>query len=105
GDTLSDPYELSYVGCLNANVNDGAADCDNDGLSNLAEFQNSTFPNNPDSDGDGVTDGAEVNRQVGGSPAPTNPLRADTDGDGLSDLVETGTGVFVSASDTGTDPR
>ena len=29
----------------------------------------------------------------------------DTDGDGLSDLVETGTGVFVSETDTGTDPR
>jgi hypothetical protein len=29
---------------------------------------------------------------------------ADSDGDGLPDAVETGTGVFVSASDTGTDP-
>ncbi|MDQ3622018.1 MAG: sulfatase-like hydrolase/transferase [Verrucomicrobiota bacterium] len=28
----------------------------------------------------------------------------DTDGDGLSDAVETNTGVFVSAEDTGTDP-
>lgn len=28
----------------------------------------------------------------------------DDDGDGLADAVETGTGVFVSASDTGTDP-
>ena len=29
----------------------------------------------------------------------------DTDGDGLLDSVETGTGVFVDANDTGTDPH
>lgn len=104
GDTLSDPYELSYVGCLNPNVNDGAADCDGDGLSNLAEFRNLTFPNDPDSDDDTLSDGAEVNRLDGGVPAPTNPLRADTDADGLRDTVETDTGIFVSATDTGTDP-
>jgi hypothetical protein len=28
----------------------------------------------------------------------------DADGDGLLDVYETGTGVFVSATDTGTDP-
>ena len=32
-------------------------------------------------------------------------LDPDDDGDGLADLVETNTGVFVSASDTGTDPN
>jgi hypothetical protein len=32
-------------------------------------------------------------------------LDPDDDGDGLADPVETGTGVFVSASDTGTDPN
>ena len=105
GDTLSDVYELSYIGCLNPSVNDAAGDCDNDGLANLAEVQNNTIPNDPDSDNDGLNDGAEVNRQDGGQPAPTNPLRADTDADGLSDLVETDTGTFVSATDTGTDPR
>lgn len=31
-------------------------------------------------------------------------ISADSDGDGLPDTVETGTGVFVSARDTGTDP-
>lgn len=31
-------------------------------------------------------------------------LDADDDGDGLDDVVETGTGVFLSAIDTGTDP-
>lgn len=52
-----------------------------------------------DADGDGITDANELSR-----PAPTNPLSSDTDGDGLSDLVETGTGVFLSGSNTGTDP-
>ena len=32
-------------------------------------------------------------------------LDPDDDGDGLADPVETDTGVFVSASDTGTDPN
>ena len=38
-----------------------------------------TDPNNPDSDGDGLTDGDEVNLYH------TNPLKADSDGDGLKD--------------------
>ena len=104
GDTITDPFELSYIGCLDPNVNDAGADCDNDGLSNLAELENRTFPTDPDSDDDTLTDGTEVNRLDGGLPAPTNPLRADTDADGLSDAAETDTGVFVSAADTGTDP-
>jgi hypothetical protein len=32
-------------------------------------------------------------------------LDPDDDGDGLDDAVETGTGVYVSAGDTGTDPN
>jgi hypothetical protein len=60
---------------LNPNVNDANLDLDSDGLTNLQEFQKGTLPNNPDTDGDGIKDGAE-----------------------------TGTGVWVSATDTGTDP-
>ena len=33
------------------------------------------------------------------------PTPVDTDGDGLADSVETNTGVYVSPSDTGTDPN
>ena len=102
GDGIPDWYEERYG--LNKNVNDAALDLDNDGLSNLAEYQAGTIPNNPDTDGDGVSDGAEVNRMKGGVPAPTNPLLADTDGDGLSDGVETDTGTFQDATHTGTDP-
>jgi uncharacterized repeat protein (TIGR02543 family) len=36
---------------------------------------------------------------------PAGPANSDADGDGLIDAVETNTGVFVSASDTGTNPN
>lgn len=50
-----------------------------------------------DADADGLTDLAEM---LLGS----DPTKSDTDGDGLADGVETNTGKFVSASDTGTNP-
>ncbi|MEW6160351.1 MAG: LamG-like jellyroll fold domain-containing protein [Verrucomicrobiota bacterium] len=97
-------YERLFT-FLNPNdPSDAAKDQDNDGLSNLGEYQAGTKPDVQDTDGDGVLDGAEVNRLVGGNPAPTNPLRPDTDQDGLTDKVETGTGTFVNANDTGSDP-
>ena len=34
----------------------------------------------------------------------TSPLLGDSDGDGLADCVETNTGIYVSTSDTGTNP-
>ncbi|MCB1094660.1 MAG: hypothetical protein KDN22_03680 [Verrucomicrobiae bacterium] len=61
---------------LNPAVNDAAEDLDNDGSTNFAEYTNKTNPQNP-----------------------------DTDGDGLKDGIETNTGNFVDASNTGTDPR
>jgi len=59
----------------NLTVLTAAGDADNDGLSNAVEFARGTKPNSNDTDGDGLLDG-----------------------------VETGTGVWVSASDTGTNP-
>jgi hypothetical protein len=41
---------------------------------------------------------------VGGQAAATDPTLQDSDGDGLSDKVETGTGTFVNATDTGSNP-
>jgi outer membrane protein OmpA-like peptidoglycan-associated protein len=54
-------------------------DADHDGLLKSEEKRLGTDPNNPDTDGDGLSDGDEVNKYH------TNPLKVDTDGDGLSD--------------------
>lgn len=104
-DQLPTWYENQYSAFLNpTDPSDAAKDQDTDGLTNLQEFQKGTRPDLADTDGDGINDGVEANRTAGGNPAPTDPLKADTDGDGLNDKVETGTGTFVSATDTGTDP-
>jgi outer membrane protein OmpA-like peptidoglycan-associated protein len=57
-------------------------DDDHDGLSNAEERRYGTDPHNPDTDGDGLSDGLEVKKYH------TNPLKKDTDGDGLSDADE-----------------
>lgn len=66
------------------------ADDDQDRLSNAREAELGSEPNNPDTDGDSITDGDEV--LVWG----TDPTKRDTDGDTLSDGQE--------VNDTGTDP-
>ena len=51
-----------------------------------------------DPDEDGLTNADELENR-------TDPKKADTDEDGLKDGVETNTGTFVSATNTGTDPN
>jgi hypothetical protein len=57
-------------------------DDDRDGLLDSVEAMLGTRPDIPDTDGDGLTDGEEVNQYE------TNPLAPDMDGDGLTDLDE-----------------
>ena len=57
-------------------------DADHDGLGTRMEVAYGSDPDVPDSDGDGIDDGEEVNVWQ------TSPTRADTDGDGLDDLDE-----------------
>ena len=76
--TSNDGYFNAGIG-LTLVSGSGKTDSDNDGLLRSEEKQFGTNPNNPDTDGDGLTDGDEVNKYK------TNPLSADTDGDGLKD--------------------
>ncbi len=84
GDSLPDEWEIAYGldpeddGSVDPD-NGASGDPDEDGLTNLDEYINHTHPKNPDSDSDGLSDGAEVH--VHG----TDPLNPDTDGDLLSD--------------------
>lgn len=73
GDGLTDGWERSHrLDPLDAAGDNGAdGDPDSDGLSNLEEQENGCDPHNPDTDGDGVADGLEVEQE-------TDPLdRAD----------------------------
>ncbi|MBK1834446.1 hypothetical protein [Roseibacillus ishigakijimensis] len=75
-------------------------DPDNDGLDNFEEFSIGTRPQDPDTDKDGYSDGAEDNYGAWGSVNETgsNPLLPDTDGDGLLDGEENpDTGSSASA--------
>ena len=97
--TLNDGIPDSWKIAHGFDPNDpsvASADTDNDGLTNLQEFQLGTDPRNPDTDGDGVLDGEEVKRG-------TNPLNADTDGDGLTDAEEIRLGTNPLNPDTDGD--
>ncbi|MBI4324666.1 MAG: hypothetical protein HY674_05325, partial [Chloroflexi bacterium] len=81
----------------------GAGDTDADGLPDV--WEKIYFPEDlarltrtGDLDGDTLNNLGEYQRD-------SDPTKRDTDDDGLSDLVETGTGKFISASDTGSSPK
>jgi hypothetical protein len=74
-DTFEDAYGLSSF-----DANDASLDSDGDGLSNLAEYELGTNPNEQDSDGDGINDGED--------PDPVNTDPNDVDGDGMSNDFE-----------------
>lgn len=57
GNTTLDPNKQDSNG---NGIPDSQEDFDNDGLTNLEEQENNTNPYNPDSDGDGILDGEEV---------------------------------------------
>ena len=82
---------ISPIGASNA-------DDDEDGLPDYWEEKYGVDDPEGDPDNDGLTNIEEFE-------ARTKPDKADTDEDGLSDGAETGTGVFVSATDAGTNPK
>jgi outer membrane protein OmpA-like peptidoglycan-associated protein len=75
-----DVYYFAGIGLLFGGTE--RVDTDKDGLFNDQEKEIGTDPKNPDTDGDGLTDGDEVLIYF------TDPLKKDTDGDGLTDGEE-----------------
>ena len=82
---MPDLWESLYG--LNPLVDDSGSDLHGDGLSNLGEKTSGSNPAQPDSDLDGLTDGAEVNQHG------SSPILSDTDLDGYSDFVEVSAGL------------
>ncbi len=84
GDGLLDDWERAQLGDLSGTR---LGDADGDGLSNVDEFALATNPQNADTDGDGLADGAETNSGVfvSADNAGSDPKVSDTDGDGLGD--------------------
>lgn len=107
-DGLPDAFEKRFAEDLARLSGQNNADADQDGLSDLQEFEhaNGEFPDidptKPDTDGDNLLDGEEI--AGAGQRPPTNPTQTDSDGDGLSDKAENNTGTFAGASQTGTNP-
>jgi hypothetical protein len=79
-DGLGDLWEIYYF--TNITFSSGIDDVDGDDLSTFDEYRQNTNPTLADTDGDGLSDGREVNLQG------TDPLRVDSDSDGLSDADE-----------------
>ena len=96
GDGIPDDVEVG-LGLNPNNAADALLDFDNDGLTNISEFNLGTQIDNPDSDGDTIQDGEET--VAGADGFVTNPLLADSDGDGIRDGLE-----IQTASDP-TDPN
>jgi hypothetical protein len=80
-DGLPDDWELSN-NLDPLDYSDASADMDADDLTSLQEYSAGSNPENPDTDNDGLSDGAEVTTHG------TDPANADSDGDGLTDAIE-----------------
>jgi subtilisin family serine protease len=83
-DGISDINELRYR--LDIYKDDRHSDLDNDGLSNLQELELLTFPDQADSDSDGMQDGYE--HKYGLNPLDSSDALLDQDKDGLTNLQE-----------------
>ncbi|MBT8099557.1 MAG: hypothetical protein KJO82_07385, partial [Gammaproteobacteria bacterium] len=100
-DLLNDGLEAGLTSGVSAGVSDGNNTPYGGTVGFVADADpaSTTNPNNPDTDGDSLTDGVEDANQNGqtvntiggtgtGGTGETNPGVADTDGDGLNDGVE-----------------
>ncbi|MFN6378662.1 MAG: tandem-95 repeat protein, partial [Flavobacteriales bacterium] len=82
-------------------------DCDNDGISNVNEIDLGTDPANPDTDGDGLDDGEEVEESSNPlnscDPNPDALATNDCDEDGLSNNEELSNNTDPANPDTDGD--
>ena len=87
---------------LGTGTNPLRADSDGDGLTDFAELRTThTDPLQPDTDGDGKTDGFEAG--LGTDPLSPDDWTVDADGDGLTALDEAIAGTNPALSDTDGD--
>ncbi|MFO0726731.1 MAG: hypothetical protein U1E65_23290 [Myxococcota bacterium] len=105
GDGLADAWERELTGGLTAL---GSGDADGDGLSNAGEYQQSNRkisadPLNPDTDRDGLLDGAEVSLGTDPLFADSDMLAADSNGDGVIDALDVQLGVLLASVDSDGD--
>ena len=93
---MPDGWEIENE--LNPLVDDSVDDPDNDGLNNLEEYQQNTYALIADTDGDGISDGWEVD--YGYDPTDGSDANSDDDGDGLSNLLEFQNGTDPTVDDS-----
>lgn len=84
-DGLNDTWEQEKLGGLSQN---GTADPDSDGCDNTCEFGHNSDPNKADTDGDGYSDGDEVDAGYSPSDATSHP--------GMGGTPPSGTGSGTS---------
>jgi hypothetical protein len=94
GDGMPDVFEVTY-GLDPLNPNDASGDADNDGLTNLAEYQAGSNPLMSDSNGDGLGDG-----DGGGDPlvVETTPPTASITQPVTGSTVKEGQAITLSAT-------
>ncbi|MBK1883550.1 hypothetical protein JIN85_14090 [Luteolibacter pohnpeiensis] len=112
GDGLPDGWEVSAGldplddGSTDL-VNGPGGDLDEDGLTNAEELSLGTLPDNPDTDGDGLSDSVEdlFGEWYDSELTGTDPTNPDTDGDGILDGMENPDLVYEAGVTSATDPN
>ena len=94
-DSMNDIWEIRH-GFNPQSAEDANFDFDNDGLSNLKEYQLGLEAKFNDSDWDGLHDGDEIS-------LGTDPLKQDTDNDGMTDGFEVAHGLSALIDDSAGD--
>jgi hypothetical protein len=96
GDGMPDDWEILYG--LDPTVDDSMQDYDNDGLTNLEEYENGTDPFNTDTDGDGIPDGEDTNDDTLADRQATRSLTR-----GVEVIAEDATGITLELKTDGFD--